>query len=59
MLSSFVEKQLKLLEEEHKEQIKQQKLLFLNVSHVKLQRNGLAFLNLKVNSSSTSFGGKM
>lgn len=57
-VSSFAESQLKLLDTELQAELEETALLTSTHAPVKLQRAGLAVLNLTVSSQRTGFGGK-
>ena len=57
-ISSFAESQLKLLQKELEAELEEIQLLTSTHAPVKLERAGLALLNLQVSSQRTGFGGK-
>lgn len=57
-VASFAERQLKLLDTELQAELEETALLTSTHAPVKLQRAGLAVLNLTVSSQRTGFGGK-
>lgn len=57
-VSSFAERQLKLLDTELQAELEETALLTSTYAPVKLERAGLALLNLTVSSQRTGFGGK-
>lgn len=57
-VSSFAERQLKLLDTELQAELEEMALLTSTHAPVKLERAGMALLNLTVASQRTGFGGK-